>query len=70
MKAYGGVDIQIHVFFTSALHPRGIVGWVGPRTGLHPVQWRQTLPPLGLELRPIGSLARSQLLYRLNYRGC
>jgi hypothetical protein len=66
MKAYGGVDVQIHIFLTSALvegewsasrsgrfTPRThwIGGWVDPRAGLD-VKWKfLTLP--GLELRPL-----------------
>jgi hypothetical protein len=48
MKAYGKVDVQTHVFLTSALvvgewsasHPGSFIpeerapGWVGPRAGL------------------------------------
>jgi hypothetical protein len=49
MKTYGGVDVEIHVFLTSALvggewsasrpgrftpGTHWIGGWVGPRTGL------------------------------------
>jgi hypothetical protein len=38
---------------------------VGHRTGMDDVERRKLLPLLGLELRPLGSPARSQLLYRL-----
>jgi hypothetical protein len=40
---------------------------VGPRAGLKHVQKRKFLPPLGLELQPIGPPAHSQSLYRLSY---
>jgi hypothetical protein len=63
MKAYGGVDIQIHVFLTSSLvggelsascsgrfapGERVPGGWVGPRTGLDDVEKRNFLPIPGL----------------------
>jgi hypothetical protein len=56
------------------LHPRArgthcVGGWVGPRGGLDDVEKREFLIPLGLELRPLGSPARSQSLYRLRYPG-
>jgi hypothetical protein len=53
MEAYGGVDVQIHVFLTSALvggewsasrpgvlapGTHWIGGWVGPRAGLDAVE--------------------------------
>jgi hypothetical protein len=44
-------------------------GWVGPGTGLDGVERRKILPLPGLELRPLGRLARGQLLYRLRYPG-
>jgi hypothetical protein len=46
-----------------------IEGWVDPRAGLDDVEKRKFLTLLGLELRPIGRLARSQSLYRLSYLG-
>jgi hypothetical protein len=78
MKAYGGVDVQIHVFLTSALVggewsasaltvlPRK-GGWVGPRTGLDDVEKIKFLTIPGLELRPLQRPTRSQSLYRLLY---
>jgi hypothetical protein len=89
MKAYGGVDVYIHVFFTSALaggewsasrpcrftpgerspgsHWLGC--WVNPRTGLDGVEGRIFLTLPGLELQPLGRLARRQSLYRLSHPG-
>jgi hypothetical protein len=40
---------------------------VGLRAGLDDVEKRKLLPPLVLELRPLGRLARSQSLNRLRY---
>jgi hypothetical protein len=40
-----------------------------PRAGLDDVEKRKFLILLGLELRPLGSPARSQSLYRLHYPG-
>jgi hypothetical protein len=50
-----------------------IGGWVGPRTGLGDVERRKILPPLGLELRPLGRpivipTELSRLLKRLKLR--
>jgi hypothetical protein len=42
---------------------------VGPRAGVDDVEKRKFLTLPGLELRPIGRLARSQSLYRLRYPG-
>jgi hypothetical protein len=47
-----------------------IGGWVGPRTGLDGVEKTKISSLPGLELRPLGRAARSQLLYRLSYLGC
>jgi hypothetical protein len=69
MKAYGVMDVYIHVFLTSALdggersasrpgtHWKG--GWVDPRAGLDDMkEWKfLTLP--GLELRPPRSSSQS-----------
>jgi hypothetical protein len=46
-----------------------IGGWVDPRTGLDDVEKRKFLILPGLELRPLGRVARSQSLYRLSYPG-
>jgi hypothetical protein len=58
------------------LYPRGkrpdthwIGGLGGPKTDLHNVERRKILPPLGLELRPLGCPVHSQALYRLRYHG-
>jgi hypothetical protein len=40
---------------------------VDPSAGLDDVEKRKFLTLLGLELRPLGRLASSQSLYRLNY---
>jgi hypothetical protein len=65
MKAYGGMDVQIHIFLTSALvgcewsasrpgrftpDNRWIGGWVGPISGLDDVEKRKFLSPEGFEL--------------------
>jgi hypothetical protein len=78
MKAYGGVDVEIHVSLTSALvedessasrsgrvTPRThwIGDWVGLRAGLGDVEKRKFLTLPGLELRPLRRPARSQALY-------
>jgi hypothetical protein len=79
MNVCGGVDVQIHIFLTSAL-----VGdeWSASRSGRftpgthwgwapQPV-WttsRKVLTLPGLELQPLGSPARSQSLYRQRYPG-
>jgi hypothetical protein len=82
MKTYGGVDVYIHVFLTSAL-----VGgeWSASRTGpfipgeaapgIHWIgSWvgpreEKILPLPRLELRLLGRPTRSQSLYRLRYPG-
>jgi hypothetical protein len=46
-----------------------IGGWVNPRVGLDDVEKRNFLTLPGLELRPLGRPARSQLPYRLRYLG-
>jgi hypothetical protein len=43
---------------------------VSRRAGLNDVEKRKFLTPPGIELRPLGSAARSQSLYRLRYAGC
>jgi hypothetical protein len=55
MKAYGGVDVQIHIFLTSAVAPftpeegalgtHWIGGWVGPRADLDDAE--KILDPTG-----------------------
>jgi hypothetical protein len=84
MKAYGGVDVKIHIFLTSALaggewlasrHGRltpsthWIGGWVDPRAGLDDLEKRKFLTQPGLELRPLSRPVHSQSLYRLSYSG-
>jgi hypothetical protein len=70
MKAYGGVDMQIRIFLTTALvGGERIGGWVGPRTGLDDMEKRKFLTLTVLELRSLGRPARSQSLYRLHYPG-
>jgi hypothetical protein len=84
MKAYGGMDVSIHIFLTSAQaggessasHPKErapgthwMGGWVDPRAGLEDLEKRKFLTLTGLELRPLGRPARSQSLYRLRYPG-
>jgi hypothetical protein len=80
VKTYGGVDVQIHVFLTSALiggewstsrpgpftpGTHWVRGWVDLRTGLDDVEKKKISPLPGLELQPLGRLARSPSLYRL-----
>jgi hypothetical protein len=74
MKAYEGVDVEIHIFLTSAVaggewsvsRPGRFTpgtnrrSWVDPRTDLDDVGKFLTLP--GLELRPLSRPARSQSL--------
>jgi hypothetical protein len=70
MKTYGGIDVQIHLFLTSALvggersaSPPGhftpgthwIGGWMGLRIGMDSVESRKILPPPGLELQLVAS---------------
>jgi hypothetical protein len=44
-------------------------GWVDPKEDLDDVEKRKFMTLPGLELRPLGRLARSQSLYRLRYPG-
>jgi hypothetical protein len=83
MKMYGGVFLTSAPVrdewsasrpsrFTpgeSAPGAHWIGGWVGPRVSLDNVEKRKFLTLPGLELRPLGHLACSQLLYRLRYPG-
>jgi hypothetical protein len=84
MKAYGGVDVQLHIFLTSALAgdewsasrpgrftpgTHWIGDWVNPRAGLDDAEKREFLLLPGIELRPLGRPVRSQSLYRLRYHG-
>jgi hypothetical protein len=46
-----------------------IGGWGGPRVSLDDLEKRKFLTLPGLELRPLGRLARSQSLYRLRHLG-
>jgi hypothetical protein len=46
-----------------------IGGWVDPRASLDDVENRKFLILQGLKLRPLGSPAHSQSLYRLRYPG-
>jgi hypothetical protein len=74
MKAYVGVDVQIHISFTSALvggvwsasspcrftpGTHWIGGWVVTSADLNDVEKRKFLTLPGLELRPLGRPARS-----------
>jgi hypothetical protein len=65
---------QLHAPATSSSgkEPPGthwVGGWVGPRVGVHDVEKRKFLTPPGLELRLLGSPARSQSLNQLSYPG-
>jgi hypothetical protein len=83
MKAYGGVDVYIHIILSSALvggewsasrpcrftpGTHWIGGWVDPRASLDDVKKRNFLTLPGLELRLLDRSARSQSLYRLSYQ--
>jgi hypothetical protein len=59
MKAYGGVDVWIHIFLNSAPGTHWIGDWVDTRTGLDDVEKRKFLTLPGLELRPLGRPAHS-----------
>jgi hypothetical protein len=65
MKVYGGADVYIHIFLTSALAggewsasrlgrftpgTHWIGGWVDPRAGLDDVEKKKFLTPPGSEL--------------------
>jgi hypothetical protein len=78
MKAYGGVDIQIHIYWTPALvgdewsvsHPcrftpgtLWVGGWVDPRAGLDDVKKGIFLALPRLELRALGRQTRIQSPY-------
>jgi hypothetical protein len=84
MKSYGGVDVYIHIFLTSALgrgdwsasrHGRITTGthwigvWVDPRAGLDDMKSKKFLTPPRLELQLLGRPASSQSLYLLRYPG-
>jgi hypothetical protein len=59
-----------HLHAPAAL-PHGIPwigGWMDPSAGLDDVEKRKFLTLTGLELRPLGRPARSQLLYRLRFK--
>jgi hypothetical protein len=58
MKAFGGVDAQIHIFLIFGDSWRWVIMFTS----------RPLLTLPGLELQPIGRPARSQSLYRLRYR--
>jgi hypothetical protein len=70
MKAYGGEDVYIHIFLTSALvggqwsasrtsrfvpGTQWTGGWVDPRASLDDLENKKFLTLPGLELRPLGS---------------
>jgi hypothetical protein len=80
MKAYGRVDVWIHIFLTSPLAggewSASRPGRFTPRekaSGTHCIgSWvdpRAGLDDAGLELQPLSRPARSQSLYRLRYPG-
>jgi hypothetical protein len=76
MKAYGGVDIEIHIFLSSE-----IVGgeWSASRLGRATpgIPWiggprsrsGRREDPTGARNPTLGRLVHSQSLYRLSYRG-
>jgi hypothetical protein len=60
-------------FMYQPLYPRGkspgtrwIGGWMDPRAGLDDMEKRKILTLSGLELRPLGRPAPSQMLYYEN----
>jgi hypothetical protein len=72
--AYGGVDVQVHIFLTSALaggewsvsgpgrfttDTSWIRGWVDPRASLDEVEKRKFLAMPGSEHLPLGCPASS-----------
>jgi hypothetical protein len=69
MKAYGGMDVQIEIFLTSALvgnewsassaGVHWVGGWVDPRAGLDEVENRKLLTLSGLEVRSLACPSRS-----------
>jgi hypothetical protein len=80
MKAYGGMDVQIHIFLTSVLvggewsaSHRGCFTPGERAPGTHQIgDW--VSPRVGLDdlekiLDPTGTRAHSQWLYRLRYPG-
>jgi hypothetical protein len=77
MKAYGALagnewSASRPSRFTTGERAPGthwIGGWVGSRAGLDDMEKIKFLVPPGLELRPLGSPACSQSLYRLRYPG-
>jgi hypothetical protein len=83
MKAYGEVDVHIHIFLTSPLVGGELsascpgrftpgnhwIGWVDLRASLDDLEKRKLLTLPGLELRPLSRPASSQSLYRLRYPG-
>jgi hypothetical protein len=84
MKTYGGVDVLIHIFLTSALAggewsasrfgrfnngTHSLGVCVGPRAGLDGLQKRKSLTLPGLDFWPFGRSARSQSLYQLRHPG-
>jgi hypothetical protein len=83
MKAYGLVDVYIHIFLTSALAggewSASRPGRFTPEETAHGIHWtggwvynlekRKFLTLPGLELRPLSRPARCQSLYRLRYPG-
>jgi hypothetical protein len=83
MEVYEGLDVQIHIFLTSALvrgewltsrpgrftpGTRWIGGCVGPTAGVDDVKRKFLILP-GPELRSLGRPAHSQSLYRLRCSG-
>jgi hypothetical protein len=73
MKANEGMDVQIHIFLTSALvggewsapGSHWVGGWVGPRAGLDGMEKKKFWSLPGLKLQPLSCPACSQLLYRV-----